>query len=33
MPDVTIWLLLGMTLNLTRSTIHAIALIRKPQVI
>jgi hypothetical protein len=30
MPDVTIWLLLGMGLNLMRNAIHAFALLRKP---
>jgi hypothetical protein len=31
MPDLIVWLLLGMSLNLTRSLIHAIALLRKPK--
>jgi CubicO group peptidase (beta-lactamase class C family) len=31
MPDLTAWLLLGMSLNLIRSLMHAIALLRQPK--
>ncbi len=30
MPDITVWLLLGMTLDLVRNIIHAVLLIRNP---
>jgi CubicO group peptidase (beta-lactamase class C family) len=30
MPDLTVWLLLGMALNLVRSVLHAFALLRNP---
>jgi CubicO group peptidase (beta-lactamase class C family) len=33
MPDIIVWLLLGMTLDLVRNIIHAVLLIRKPAVI